>query len=191
MYDHMYSGISTQFFIFMCLATFIGGIAALIVYLIRNEPRPYVRASAMIVLVVISFLAFMNQNLFAGSILNLIPMLTGILWFPAVIILAGIVVPGVAKARELPIWILVVSVLVYMTEMYFGAYIEGMVGLRSMNFLILIPPPSLPLAWMRIPEIFRLVIQSVVTFLLACLFFRLGVMLDPYVNGKRDPAPEK
>jgi hypothetical protein len=146
-----------------------------------KESRRTVQIGATIALILISFIAFMYQTIDVG-IFGLIVDIVALLWFPGAIVLSGLFVPGVSKTRELPIWVGVISVIVYMTETYFDAYIAGILGLRTPNVLILIPPPALPYAWLRIPEMYQVFIQFGITLILASLIFWLGLKLSLYLS---------
>ncbi|MFA4929680.1 MAG: hypothetical protein WC558_14270 [Patulibacter sp.] len=169
----------------MILAIVIGIIAAFISQLIKRESRKTVQINAMISLILVSFVIFYfhNKNY---DLLGLIVQLFAMLWFPAAIVLSSLIIPGVSKIKTLPVWVGVTSVLVYLIENYFDSYIAGILGLRFMNSLILIPPPAFPYAWLDIPEIYKVFIQFGVTLVLAILIFWLGLKLSRYLSQKEE-----
>lgn len=176
MYPTMFSDIGSQVFIFACLAVFTGGIAACISWAFDHEKRREIRIGALIALVLVSLAAFFflpDKPNIPGIIVYFI----AILWFPAAIVLSSQIVPGISTTRSLPYWILTVSVMVYMIEFFFGAYVGPILAFRSSHVLILMPSPPLPYAWMQIPGGYQAIIQCFITFLLADFIFWLGLRL--------------
>ncbi|HVP97619.1 hypothetical protein [Methanoregula sp.] len=185
----MYSDVHVQFILFLIVAVFVGIISAAVSWLLLRDKRRSVRVSAVVALTILSFIAFYFRDSLNSPLWEIVVLFIAILWFPAAITLAGLVVPGVPGTKSLPVWILVNSVLVYLIEIYFDAYIADMLGLRSIHSLILIPPPSLPYEWLQIPEIYKVFIQFGVTFVLAALIFWLGLKLNRWLSGKTEGEP--
>lgn len=181
--------VSEQFIFFLILAVFVGLISTAVCWLLLREKRRTIRIYVIIALAFFSFGAFYFRDYHNLQAAKIIVPLIAILWFPAAIILAGHLTRGLSGSQPRPVWVFVTSIMVYMTEFYFGAYLGPFLGLRSLSFLILIPPPELPFAWLQIPEIYKVIIQFFVTFILAYLIFWLGVKLSCKISGKNTDEP--
>lgn len=181
MYDHMYSSISLQFVFFLLIAIVLGGISGLLAKIVQKESRRTVQIYIIIVLVFISLITFTYhiENMgYAGLLIQFIAML----WYPAAIVMACVILSGIPGTLSGPYGVFTVSAVVYLTESYFDAYVAGIIGLRFVNFLIIIPPPALPYEWLEIPEVYKVIIQFTTTFVLASLIFWLGKRLASRSN---------
>ena len=178
-----------QFIFFLVLAIIMAVISTAVCWLLLKEKRWKARIYAITALSLLSFTAFYFHDYHRLQLLMPVILLFAILWFPAAVILAGLVIAGESGSQPRPAGVFITSVLVYLIETYFDAYISQLLGLRMTNVLILIPGPALPYPWMQTPAIYLLLIQFCITFLLAGLIFWLGMKLNKKFSGNTEGDP--
>jgi hypothetical protein len=161
---------------------FLSAVSACIAVSMRKYADRNVQIFLAVGLMSGSFGVFLMQGGDFGLI-NVLILIAACLWFPAAVILAFLVVPGTLSLKNYPLWIFLTTAGVFMLEEVFDMFIAGLLGLRFVHSLILIPPPALPYEFLRIPEIDKVFIQCFTTFLIAALFVWIGMALYRIVSG--------